>query len=176
MTHTAKITVVANAIITKLKTDADLEAGTLLKAITPNADGSVPQVHSEDIYYGDQDVIPRVPSVCVEPATKDRDLKSSAAPSGVTENNFTIYILVYHAGPSGLVARPQADELGEAIEYLLHQDVWLSNGGARPGSDKVIHGFVTRSETGYTYRSKTLYRSVRMTWQGFTKLLLNTAA
>jgi hypothetical protein len=168
MTHTDKITVVTRAIITKLQTDAALPSPTLVTT-TPNADGTYPKALAADIVYGDQEIIPRSPYICVEPGNKTRNLEG--APQQV-RNTFVVYILVYVSGPEKLLARAQCDELAEAVETLLHKDLQLNNGVPSPGGDIVIHGYCTNFESGYAFKPG-LVRTVRIAWEGTTKLRLN---
>lgn len=172
MTLTDKLTVVANALITKFQTAAALGPTNPLVAITANQDGTIPAIQSTDIYYGDQTKIPRVPSLCVEPSDKNRDFEGASRPA-TTRNALMVFFLIYHAGPEDQVARRQTDEIGEAVEALVHLDPQLNNGGSSPTNDLVISSLCTVSQSGYTYRNNTLYRSVRITWVGNTKTRLS---
>lgn len=167
MTHTNKLTVVTAAIVTKFQTDTSTASPTL-KASTPNADGSFPQVLSGDVFYGDQERIARSPTICVEPSNKNVGLTGMTQ---MAENDFTVFVFVYVGGPEVQLARAQCDQIGEAAETLLNLDLQLKNGN--PGVDGlVIHGYCTNFESGYSFKPG-LMRSVRITWQGKTKLKLN---
>jgi hypothetical protein len=116
----------------------------------------------EDVFYGDQDRIRTTPTICVEPSDKTRSL--TGAPN-MTENQFEVFILVYHNKvQDNQLTRKEVDQLAYEIEFLLHQDLQL--GGL------LIHGFVDRSESGYVYKSGTLYRTARMTFRGKNKTSL----
>lgn len=119
-------------------------------------------VDAADIYYGDQDKFPRTPSICVDPNNRRRDLHGV---SFRTDNNFAIYILVYHAKvQDNQLTRKEAQQISEAIETLLHQDPQL--GG------NVIHSFCSLNESGYVYRTNTMYRTNRVTFEPYSKTRL----
>lgn len=119
-------------------------------------------VGAEDIYYGDQDKMPRTPSICVDPNVRRRDLQGV---SFRTDNNFVIHILVYHSKlQDNQLTRKEAQQISEAIETLLHQDPQL--GGL------VIHSFCSLNESGYVYRNNTMYRTNRITFEPYSKTRL----
>jgi len=114
----------------------------------------------KDVWYGDQELIPRTPAVAVESGSKTREL--TGAPD-VTTNRFTVFVLTYMAKIQDVqTTRKMADQLAEAIELLLHDDTTI--GGL------VIFGMCTSVEPGYAIRGGTLMRAARITWEGFTKL------
>ena len=122
-----------------------------------------------DVWYGDQDRIPRTPAVCVEPGDKQRAL---AGVPNMTENEFEVFILVYHnKAQDNQLTRKEVDQIGYDIELLVHQDLQLTNGGA----PNMIHGFIRSHESGYTYKSNTLYRTARLTYYGKNKTSLPVA-
>lgn len=111
----------------------------------------------QDVFYGDQNKIPRVPAAVVEPEGKTRELVG--APQ-YTEVRLTTYILIYHAGVQDVqVTRKECDEAAERVEFLINSDLQM---GQYPDS-LVVHGFVTQIESGYTYRNNTLFRTSRLT-------------
>jgi hypothetical protein len=119
-----------------------------------------------DVWYGDQDRIGTTPTVCIEPSDKTREL--SGAPN-MTENNFEIYILVYHNKvQDNQITRKEVDQLAFEIEKLLHQDLQLATAGV----PRLIHGYVTRNESGYVWKNGTLYRTARLTYRGKNKTSL----
>lgn len=113
----------------------------------------------QDVFYGDQELIPRTPAVAVETGIFTRQL------DGIpyrTKNVFRIYLLVYFAKVQDVqVTRLQCDQKAEQIMRTLHQNKTM--GGL------VISGHVTAIEPGYTYRGRALMRSARITWEGLTK-------
>lgn len=119
-------------------------------------------VDAADIYFGDQDKMPRTPSICVDPGNRRRDLQGV---SFRTDNNFTIYILVYHSKvQDNELTRKEAQQISEAVETLLHLDPQL--GGL------VIHSYCSLNESGYVYRQNTMYRTNRVTFEPYSKTRL----
>lgn len=148
---TASVDVVTQYVIDKLKANAS----TLV-----SASGVV--VDANDIYYGDQDKFPRTPSICVDPNVRRRDLQGV---SFRTDNNFSIYIIIYHAKiQDNQLTRKEAQQISEAVETLLHQDPQL--GG------NIIHCFCSLNESGYVYRQNTMYRTNRVTLEAYSKTRL----
>jgi hypothetical protein len=118
-------------------------------------------------YYGDQDMLPVTPAVCIEPSDKVRTL--AGAPN-MTENVFEVFILVYHSKVQDMqVTRREVDALAYQIEKLFHLDLQLKNGGPDP---RVIHGFIREVESGYALKGTTLYRAARLTYFGKNKTSL----
>lgn len=150
MPNTDSFVVVTKAIESKLKLPASVATLGLDSA--------------EDVTYGDQEKIPRTPFICVESGPKIREL-SGIGGKGRTDNRFTVFIMCYISEVRSVqLNREEADTLAEQVELLLHEDVTL--GG------KVIHGFVTGIEPGFSTRSGKLMRVARITWQGLTKTLI----
>src|SRR5512139_916007 len=148
---TGSIVVVADAMITQI------QGGTY--SIVP-AD-----LAPMDIFYGDQERIPRTPAVCVEPGEKNRELQG--APN-MTSNTFDIYVLIYHNKMQEIqLTRRECDVLAYEIEKRLHQNLQL--GGI------IIHGYCVSNESGYTYKQNTLYRSARLTYRATSKTSLPVA-
>lgn len=115
----------------------------------------------EDVWYGDQNLIPRYPAVAVEAGPFNRDL-SGIGGKGLTDNRIRVLLLLYLAKIQDVqVTRKATDELAERIMDKLHEDVTMNG--------TVIHGFVTAIEPGYATRGGTLMRTTRVTWEGLTK-------
>lgn len=151
MTITDSMDVVTQYVIDKLKANA-----TLLRS------SSNVVVDAQDIYYGDQEKFPRTPSICVDPNNRRRDLMGVSYRS---DNNFSLYILVYHGKiQDNQASRQEAQQISEAIETLLHSDPQL--GG------NVIHSFCSLNESGYIYRQNTMYRTNRITFEPYSKTRL----
>lgn len=128
---------------------------TVVDAVTAKLESNVEALGLTDVFFGDQDLIPRSPAACVEPGTKERDLQGA---NRRTENTFTIYILVYHSEVrSPQSNRRDADVLAEAIETLLHQDATLSG--------LVRHCYVVKVESGYARKQNGVMRSSRITFE-----------
>ncbi len=115
-----------------------------------------------DVYYGDQVLVPRTPTVCVEPLEKVREL---AGVSDRTENTIQVGIMIYHGQvTSSQITRRECDVFAEQVEKVLHLDRQL--GGL------LIYGFCNRLESGYAERNGALMFSSRLTYQGLTKTRL----
>lgn len=111
------------------------------------------------VFYGDQQLLPETPVVCVESGSIGRDM--SGAPFR-TQNSFMVFILVYHSNVQDTQkTRKQADVFAERIVALLHQN--LNIGGL------VIHGYATSLESAYAHRGGEMLRASRITWEGVTK-------
>lgn len=114
------------------------------------------------VYYGDQDRLPMTPVACIEPDTKNRDLKGAQRMTAVT---LRAYVLVYHSAiTSPQQNRRDADQMAEDIETLIHSKRSLDG--------LLIHGMVTAIESGYVTRERTLVRSSRLTYEGLSQQLL----
>lgn len=117
---------------------------------------------TEDIYYGDQALIPRTPAVTVEPGSVDRTLVG--APNAHTSNTVRVILMVYwqqyEVGKGKQFNDKSGDVFAESVADLLNAD--LQMGGY------VMHGFVTSVEPGYTSRSRNTYRTTRITWEGLS--------
>lgn len=115
-----------------------------------------------DVYYADQNRIPRTPTACVEPSTKTRDLE------GLPRRAQTVMqcvVLVYHNPiSSSQVAAPELDDLTEHIETVLHLD-------ARMGGT-VTDSMVRTIEYGYASRNNTLFRTSRIVFEAQVKVIL----
>lgn len=123
-----------------------------------------PALELEDVFYGDQTLLPRLPAACVEIGSKTRDIQGVNL---MTLNTFTVYIMVYHGRVADAqVTKLQCDQKAEQIEAALHQDVRFG--------DLIINGFVQEIDPGYAMRNNSLYYTTRMTWQGLTKTHLIT--
>lgn len=112
------------------------------------------------VYYGDQENIPEVPAVCVEPSTVQRDLVGTAMR---TNNQFLISILVYCANVEGVEgAQHDADQFAEAVMHTINADGTAQQPlGSRFGGN-VIYGYVQTSEYGYIVKLNKLMRANRM--------------
>lgn len=150
---TDSVDVITQYVVDKIK--AACSAGTIVTTTGVVAS-------ADDVYYGDQEKFPRSPSVCVDPGNRQRVLQGV---SFRTDNNFSLYILVYHARiQDNQLTRKEAQQLSEQIETLLHQDPTL--GG------NVVHSFCSLNESGYVYRAATMYRTNRITFEPYSKTRL----
>lgn len=116
----------------------------------------------QGIYYGDQQNIPKSPSLAVEPGTKVREIAGASRAVTVT---LTSYVLIYHSRIEDTQnTRFETDLFAESVERLIHTSPTLSG--------IVVHCFVSSYESGYTYRNGTTWRSARLTVEGLTRVNL----
>jgi hypothetical protein len=116
-----------------------------------------------DVFYNDQDRIPRNPAVCVEPGSLTRELRGLPRMGRV---ELTITFIIYH----NMVMDKQDAEmtntlLAEAVELAVNQDPKL--GGL------VIDGMVTRVEHGYMAKNRgSVYRASLLTYVATSQVML----
>lgn len=114
-----------------------------------------------DVWFGDQGKLPRTPALCIVPGNKARALEGAPLRTRV---DYLIYLMVYHEAVQEVQTQLQETiTLAEAVENLLHQD--LSFGG------NLQHSMVTNTEPGFAVRSRTVLRTTRITWEGFTVMV-----
>lgn len=119
----------------------------------------------DDIYYGDQSVYARFPSIGVEPVPQERDLNQTGLQQRIL---FTVHVMVYHGGIKGIdKIKKSADETAEKVVERLHSDRRL--GGL------VIHGSVTSNEPGAATRGGQLLSANRITWEGLSNYTMPTS-
>jgi hypothetical protein len=121
----------------------------------------------ESVFYGDQRVIPKSPTVCVEPAIRDKRFNNSGQS---TNNEMAVHIIVYMSGgvqPDGVLAiQQQCDELTDALSDLIDRDGLSPNMGANSTQfgGLVIDGIVVRTEYSYALKGNSgLMRANRLT-------------
>lgn len=128
-----------------------------------------------DVWFGDQDNLPRTPALCVEPGVKRRTLK---AVQNMTENSIDTYFLLYHSklGPDTdqQLERRNTVQFAENVEEYLHINYLRLYDLA--GNQLTIHGHCSDLDPGFSYKNGTLYNAVRMTWTSLTKTRLQEAA
>lgn len=121
----------------------------------------------EDIWLGDQNLLPHTPAACVIVGPQERTLVG--APRQV-EAIHEVGILVYHCRlQDSQITEDECNKRAEAIVQSLNLDAQLGD------SDDylVIHGMVVKVEPGYIAKdSGNWYRSSRITWSGKSRFLL----
>ena len=116
----------------------------------------------EDVWYGDQNKLPRTPCVCIEPGSKTRTLTGAQRN---TEPTFEVYLIFYFGKiQDEQVNRRDCDLLAEAAEALIHAQ--------RTFGDTVVHSMVTSIESGYSQKDSTIVMSSRMTVTAYSRKLL----
>lgn len=120
------------------------------------------------LYYGDQNKLPTTPTVCVEAGTTDRDLKAAQF---MVLNTHECYILVYHSKVQPIETNKKESEvIAEGIAKELDGNPTLIGPANEPGI--VTNGFCSRIDPGYAVKDGTLYKAVRIQWNGTTKTRL----
>lgn len=118
-----------------------------------------------DVFYGDQERIPRTPAACFEAGEKTRQL--NGAPRRVM-TNLTIYCLIYHNPIKSMQAvREEDDQLAEAIEAKIHEDPTFEG--------QVIDSLVTSIESGYQVKANSMFRASRLTIEARVQVQLPSA-
>lgn len=109
------------------------------------------------VFYGDQNLIGKVPAACIESGPRESSL--AVAPSYKVPHVFNVFILIYHAElRSKEVTKKECEEVAEAIEAVINANKNLDG--------LVLQGNVVGIDPGYAVRSGTMFRATRMQWQG----------
>jgi hypothetical protein len=123
-------------------------------------------------YYGDQEYIPEVPAVCIEPARLARTYAGAAKPPRM-DNNFLIGVLVYSASIDGnQEAQMQADLLTEQISNAIDIDGLPDDQAGTRFGGNVVHGWVADYSYGYVTKRTKLMRANRLVVGAFSKTSL----
>jgi hypothetical protein len=113
----------------------------------------------QDVWYGDQELLPRTPAVCVNPGTKKRQFQGATFR---TLNDIETYVLVYFGKIQDVQANLHgATQLADSIETLVHSDLTL--GG------NVIAVLCTQNEPGMINKAGVWMMGARLTFQSMTK-------
>lgn len=125
----------------------------------------------QDVWFGDQNILPHTPSVCVEPGIERRVLQGVP---DMTRMEIDTIFLVYHSKVGGEQQQAKRDSVAfaQAIKHYLHVNhLRLFNAAAT--QQLTIHGYCTEFDPGYAHKQRTLYNAVQMTWTNLTKVSLN---
>jgi hypothetical protein len=124
----------------------------------------------QDVWFGDQQLVPRVPALCVEPGTKRRVLQGVP---DLTLNEIDTHFLLYHSPVAdSQTSRRAAIAFAEAVETFLHENHLRLH--AANGDQLTIHGFMAEMDPAYSFRPGTLHHAAVMTWTSTTKRRLQT--
>lgn len=130
----------------------------MCRFLTDKLNGAKNALQLADVFYGDQERLPRTPAACVEPGEKQRELNGAPRRTMIT---FTNYVIVYHNPvKTATKIREEDDQRAEAIERFIHADPYFAD---NLGADQVIDSLVTSIESGYQMKNNTLYRASRLT-------------
>jgi hypothetical protein len=116
----------------------------------------------QDVWLGDQKLLPHTPSVCVVQGDTERTLVG--APRRV-DAVYTTTFIVYHSKlQDKQLTEVETISLADRITAWIDADAYASG--------LVVHGMVTRIEPGYIRRQNTWYQVTRVTWQGNARINL----
>ena len=125
-----------------------------VKELLENADLGL-----QDVFYGDQDFIPRFPAAVVEP----NSLVEAPTTAGFSkENHFQVMVMIFHSQlGSSEVTKRECDLAAEAVKDVLNADRQL--GGL------VTWGYVSSTDYGYAMRGKQTIQATRMLYEAISK-------
>lgn len=113
----------------------------------------------QDVWYGDQELLPHTPAACVIPGNKRREF---AGASYRTMNTFETYVLIYYGKIQDIQANLHASTaIADSVETLVHSDLTL--GG------NVISVICTQDEPGMVTKSGVLMVGARLTFESQSK-------
>ena len=116
----------------------------------------------QQVYYGDQTILPETPCVCVSPGNKLRELQGTTMR---TLNTIETYVFVYYGKVQDVQQNLHAAQtLADAIEPVVQADLTL--GGT------VIWTLCTQNEPGMVNKMGSLMMGNRMTFQSVSKTQL----
>lgn len=122
----------------------------------------------QDVWYGDQGILPRTPSLCVIPGFARFELHAAQA---MTENLIDTYFMLYHSPVSEQQqSLKRTVGLGNEVKTWLHRNhlqLYAAN-----GDRLTVHNHIIELDPGFAYKESTLHHAVRMTWRSVTKTRL----
>lgn len=128
----------------------------------------------QDVWFGDQQLVPRVPALCVEPGTERRQIQGVP---DMTLMQIETGLYLYHSkvDRTQQLARRECNTFAQRIKNFLHVNHLrlYSEDGLR---QLTIHGFCTELDPGYSYRQGSLFNAVQMIWTSTTKTSLQRLA
>ena len=119
------------------------------------------------VYDGDQRLIGTTPVATVEAGSKVRELIGVPTQTRV---DMTVYVMLY----VGKITDTQQNyrdvlALAQLVEDLIHSDKDPVTQYALQGL--LVFGMVTTIEPGFAQRGNTVYRTARLTFEGFSKVV-----
>jgi hypothetical protein len=117
-----------------------------------------------EVWYGDIDRVPVVPSAAIDPGTTDYTIKGTGYYVEVILN---LQILVFYAAiDSSPTVNEDGDKFAEQLIDVIHREPLKNLGGL------VIHGHIIRKEPGIATRRGAKFRGSRLTWRGVSRARL----
>jgi hypothetical protein len=114
------------------------------------------------VWYGDQQILPTTPALCVSPGTKKREFQGATFR---TLNIIETYVWVYYGKIQDIQQNLHAaTAMADAIETLVHSDLRL--GG------NVISVLCTQSEPGMINKGGVWVMGARLTFESQSKTTL----
>jgi hypothetical protein len=112
-----------------------------------------------DTFYGDQELLPHTPAICVIPSVKTREFQGASL---MTLNIFEIMVMVYFDKVTDVQQNLHScATLSDAVETFIHGDLTL--GG------NVTSVLCTQSELGITTRQGALMVAARQMYRAQSK-------
>lgn len=114
---------------------------------------------AQDVWYGDQELLPHTPAICVNPGTKKREFQGATYR---TLNTIETYVMVYFGKYQDVQTNLHgATQMADAIETLVHSDLLL--GG------NVIAVLCVQDEPGMVNKAGVWMLGARLTFESMTK-------
>jgi len=152
--------------------DSTLEVAQRFKSILESVKA---EMGLQDVWFGDQLLVPRTPCICVEPGTERRQLQGVP---DMTLMQIETGFYLYHSkvDREQQLSRVECNALAQRIKNYLHVNHIRLYSDATQTRQLTIHGFCTLLDPGYSYRQGTLYNAVQMVWTSTTKTSLQRLA
>lgn len=144
--------------------DLSVIGAALEKILTDNQE----DLGLQDIFFGDQTLIARTPTACIEPNTVERIMNSTGF---MTDNAVTAFIMLYHGKVQDKqLNRVQCLQYAEAIARVIHTGDNKNLGGL------VVHGYISTLDAGFAVRSNSWFMVTRMTYHAVSRTPLYQGA
>jgi hypothetical protein len=116
----------------------------------------------QGVWLGDQNLMPTTPNACVIPGPTNIEL---AGANRYSQWTFEVFVLVYHGKiQETQQAEEECMQLAEALTLFLNKLISCKG--------LLVHSMVTAIEPGYSERNNAMYRTSRITLQGYSRITL----
>jgi hypothetical protein len=116
----------------------------------------------QDVFYGDQSLLPKTPAVCVVPGVKNREFQGASL---CTLNTFVTYVYLYYEKLQDAQLNVHGcTALADAIEKFVHADFKL--GG------NVVYVICEQNEPGIATKQGDLVMAARLQFRSMSKTML----